>query len=112
MTEILNAVGVEGSANLISLIVIFISICAMLTCLVTDALKSIPSVDALPSKLVCYVVAIIITTPSFCAMMAFMKKPVEWFMVFASFLASFLVAKVAMNGWDDVTELAERMTKK
>jgi hypothetical protein len=48
----------------------------------------------------------------FLALMAFLKQPVEWFMAFASFLASFVVAKVAMNGWDDVKELAEKMLGK
>ena len=43
------------------------------------------------------------------ALMAYMKVPVEWYMVFASFLASFVVAKVSMSGWDDVNELCKRL---
>ena len=61
------------------------------------------------TKLVCYIVAIALTTPVMCAMMAFMKMPIEWYMVFGSFLASFVVAKVSMSGWDDVNELFNRL---
>ena len=56
-----------------------------------------------------YIVAIALTTPVMCAMMAFMKMPIEWYMVFGSFLASFVVAKVSMSGWDDVNELFNRL---
>lgn len=112
MTEILTTVGIENAAGVISFVMVFISICAILTSLITEGLKSISMIDGLPTKLVVYIVALVLTTPVFYAMMAFMKKPVEWFMAFASFLASFVVAKVSMNGWDDVTELVERLFKK
>lgn len=112
MTEILTMLGVNEGARVASLLMIFISVCALLTSVIVEALKSIPKVDKLPTKLICYVVAVILTPISFYAMMAFMKQPVEWFMMFASFLAAFVVAKVSMNGWDDVTELAERMIKR
>jgi hypothetical protein len=61
---------------------------------------------------VVYIVAVILTTPIFVAMMAFLKQPIEWFMIFGSFLASFVVANVSMNGWDDITELKDRLFKK
>jgi hypothetical protein len=112
MTEILTQLGIENVTAALGAIMAFIGVCAFLTSLVTEALKGIRTVDALPAKLVCYVVAAVLTTPVFLALMAFLKQPVEWFMVFASFLASFVVAKVAMNGWDDVKELAEKMLGK
>lgn len=112
MTEILTMLGVNEGARVASLLMIFISVCALLTSVIVEALKSIPKVEALPTKFVCYCVAVILTPASFYAVMAYMKQPVEWFMVFASFLAAFIVAKVSMNGWDDVTELAQRMIKR
>lgn len=108
MTEILTMIGIEN----LSYLMIFISICAILTSLITEAIKGFEKVNELPTKLVCYGVALALTTPAFCALMAFMKQPVEWFMVFASFLASFVVAKVSMSGWDDLNELADRLLHK
>jgi len=33
-------------------------------------------------------------------------------MVFASFIAAFIVALVSMDGWERVTELAEKLIRK
>lgn len=112
MAEILTQVGVQNMTTALGVLMTFIGVCAFLTSIVTEALKSIDKINKLPTKLVCYIVALLLTTPVFCAMMAYLNQPIEWFMVFASFLASFVVAKVSMNGWDDVTELAQRLMKK
>lgn len=112
MTEILKQVGVGNMTTALGVIMAFIGVCAFLTSMVTEALKSIDRINSLPTKLVCYIVALVLTTPVYCAMMAYMNQPIEWFMVFASFLASFVVAKVSMDGWDDVTELAQRLIRR
>lgn len=112
MTEILKQVGVGNMTTALGVIMAFIGVCAFLTSMVTEALKSIDRINSLPTKLVCYIVAFFLTTPVYCAMMAYMNQPIEWFMVFASFLASFVVAKVSMDGWDDVTELAQRLIRR
>ena len=41
-----------------------------------------------------------------------MRVAIEWFMVFASFIAAFIVALVSMDGWERVTELAEKLIRK
>lgn len=112
MTEILKTVGIENFATIMSVLMLFVSMCAFFTALVVEGLKSISTIDKIPTKLVVYVVAVVLTTPIFIAMMAFLKQPIEWFMIFGSFLASFVVAKVSMNGWDDITELKGRLFKK
>lgn len=112
MVDILTQIGVQNMTSVIAVFMAFIGVCAFLTSVVTEALKSIEKIDRLPTKLICYIVALLLTTPVFCALMAYMRQPVEWFMVFASFLASFVVAKVSMSGWDDVTELAQRLIRK
>lgn len=109
MAEILTGIGVQNMTTVLGIFMTFIGGCAFLTSIVTEALKSIEKINSLPTKLICYIVALVLTTPVFCAMMAYLDQPIEWFMVFASFLASFVVAKVSMNGWDDVTELAKRL---
>lgn len=111
MTEFLTQAGIRNAGAMISALLVFVGVCAFFASLITEGLKSIRAVDKLPTKLVCYVAALVITTPAFVAMMAWLKQPVEWYMYFGSFLASFVVAKVAMGGWDDVTELAGRLIK-
>ncbi len=112
MTEILTLLGTDSIAAAFGVLMAFIGACAFITAMATEALKSIDRINRLPTKLVCYAVALVLTTPVFLALMAFMGQPVEWYMVFASFLASFVVAKVSMDGWDDVTELAGRLMRK
>ena len=43
---------------------------------------------------------------------AYYGVAIEWFMVFASFIAAFIVALVSMDGWERVTELAEKLIRK
>ena len=93
MTEILTMIGIENATKVIAWVLAFISVSAITVSLVTEGLKSIKWINRFPTKLVCYVVAITLTTPMMLALMAYMKVPVEWYMVFASFLASFVVAK-------------------
>lgn len=112
MAAILTYAGVQDMTAALGILTAFIGTCAFLTSLAVEGLKSIKQINRLPTKLVCYIVSLVLTPIAFCAVMAYLKHPVEWFMVFASFLASFVVAKVSMGGWDDVTELAQRLIKK
>lgn len=112
MTEILNTFDFGGGIQPLAALLILITLLALVCSLVVEAVKELPGVGGIPTKLVCYIVAVALTTPSFVAMMAYLKIPVEWYMCFASFLASFVVAKVAMGGWDDVTEIYRRMAGK
>lgn len=109
MTEILTQAGIGNMTSVLGIFMFFIGVCAFLTSLVTEGLKSIKRLDRIPTKLVCYIVALVLTPLIFCAMMAYLNQKIEWFMVFASFLAAFVAAKVSMNGWEDVTELAQKL---
>jgi choline-glycine betaine transporter len=111
MTEILTQAGIADVTGALAVVMAFLGICAFLVSLVTEGLKSVEKIDALPTKLVCYVVALILTPLVFCGMMAWLGRSVEWYMVFASVLAAFVVAKVSMSGWEDVTELANRLIR-
>lgn len=106
--EMLTRSGVYDASTFMSFLLVAVSICALITSLVVEGLKSIKAVDKLPTKLVAYAVAMIITPSAYIACMAYLHRPVEWFAVFGTFLAAFLVAKVSMGGWDDVTEIWQR----
>lgn len=110
--ELLTKLGVEDVTGLFGAVAAFIGACAFLASIITEALKSIKAVDKLPSKLTCYLVSLVLTPLAYVSLMAYMKRPALWFEVFASFLAAFVVAKVSMGGWEDITELMGRMLKK
>ena len=106
MTEALTKLGIQDVTALLGVFMAFIGACAFAVSIVVEGLNRIPT------KLTCYIVALILTPLAFVALMAYLHKPVEWFSVFASFLAAFVVAKVSMGGWDDVMELMDKMFKK
>ncbi len=112
MTEILTTYGNQNATCVLSFVMVLVSVCAFLTTLIVEMLKCIRPIDTIPTKLVAYIVSVVITTPVFCAMMAFMNQTIEWFMIFASFMASFVIAKVSMNGWDDVVELWSKLYRR
>ena len=41
-------------------------------------------------------------------MLYWLKQPIEWYMVFACVLAAFIVALVAMDGWERLKEIWDR----
>lgn len=112
MEEIVKLMGFSDFAQMLAVVVAFIGVCAFVTALIVELTKAVERINALPTKLVCYVVALPVTILTFLAMMAWMSLVIEWYMVFAAFLASFVVAKVSMSGWDDVTELYKRMVRR
>ena len=112
MEEIVKLIGFSDFTQMLAVVVAFIGFCAFVTALVVEVTKAVKRINALPTKLVCYAVALPVTVLTFLALMAAMSLAVEWYMVFAAFLASFVVAKVSMSGWDDVTELYKRMMRR
>lgn len=93
-------------------IVPYIGLLAVIVSVVTEGLKAVPKLDAMPTKLLVYLVALVLTPLAYVAVMAWYKRPIEWFMVFACFIAAFFIAKVSMNGWDDVVEIVKRCIPK
>lgn len=71
MTEIFTMIGIENATKVIAWVLAFISVSAITVSLVTEGLKSIKWINRFPTKLVCYVVAISLTTPMMLALMAY-----------------------------------------
>lgn len=51
MTELLTMIGIENVTKAVTALLIFISVCAILTSLVTEGLKCVEKIDSLPTKL-------------------------------------------------------------
>ena len=109
ITEIMRAAGIENAVNIASTVIVLVSLSALLTALIVEAGKTVPAIDRHPTKLVCYVVSLVVTPVVFLAFMAYRGIAIRWWTVVAVILGAFVVAKVSMGGWDDLTELAGRM---
>ena len=65
-----------------------------------------------PTALTVIILSIILCPVCLLGLAAYYGVAIEWFMVFASFIAAFIVALVSMDGWERVTELAEKLIRK
>lgn len=94
--------------QMLSYLLIAIGVMAFLVSVITQVIKSWPGLSKLPAQMVVIALSLVLCPVSFVAMMSYLKKPIEWYMIFACILASFIVALVAMDGWDRLKEIWDR----
>ena len=92
----------------ISYLLIAIGIMAFIVSIITQVIKSWPKLDTLPTSAVVIVLSLVLCPVAFIAMMSWLNQPIEWYMIFACFLAAFVVALVAMGGWERLKEIWDR----
>ena len=85
---------------------------AFLVSVITQVIKSWPGFDKLPTSAVVIVLSLVLCPATFVALMAWQKQPITWYMIFACMIAAFVVALVAMDGWERVKEIWERTAYK
>ena len=73
--------------------------------MITQVIKAWPGLESIPTSAVVIVLSLILCPAAFVAMMAYLAQPIEWYMVFACILAAFIVALVAMDGWERISEI-------
>lgn len=98
--------------TVLTLLIIGVGIIAVVVSVITEALKFIPTINKLPTKLVVLLVSVVITPVCITAFMAWLQQPIEWYVVFASFIAAFFIALVSMNGWEAISDIVKRCIKK
>ena len=99
---------VQNLIQYVSYLLIAIGIMAFLVSAITQVIKSWHGLDSLPTSVVVIVLSLILCPVIFIALMSYLKQPIEWYMLVACFLAAFMVALVAMDGWERVREIWNR----
>lgn len=80
-------------------------IASVITQVIKDIFKNVPT------DLVVFVLSIALTVTAFIAYMQYIKAEMLWYMIVASVIAGFIVAFVAMFGWEKLSELWKRFGK-
>ena len=102
----------QNFTQIAALITAFIGIMAFLVSGVTEVLKKLEWFDKMPTALVVILLSLMLCPVCVLALAAYFGVPADGFILFASFIAGFFVALVAMDGWERVTELAGKLIRK
>ncbi len=94
-----------------TLILALIGILAFLVSVVTQVFKGVGFLSMIPTDALVLVLSIGITVSAFVAYMQYIQMTILWYMILAAIMAGFIVAFVAMYGWEKLTELWKRMSK-
>ena len=96
----------------ISYLIIAVGVMAFLVSAITQVIKSWPGLDKLPTAAVVIILSLILCPVTMVALLVWMGQPINWYHVFACFLAAFIVALVAMDGWERLSEIWQRTSYK
>ena len=81
---------------------------AFLVSMITQVVKDLPRLTQIPTSVVALCVSLILCTVAVVIACQYFKIVIEWYYIFASFVAAFIVYLVATGGWERVTEIWQR----
>lgn len=84
---------------------------AFIVSVITQVFKGVGVLSKIPTGILVLVLSIGITVTAFVAYMQYIQQTIIWYMILAAILAGFLVAFVAMYGWEKFAELWSRFKK-
>ena len=93
----------------ITIILAVIGAIAFIVSVITQVIKGVFA--KIPTDGLVLVLSIGITVAAFVAYMQYLHMTILWYMVLAAIMAGFVVAFVAMYGWEKLSELWKRFGK-
>lgn len=84
---------------------------AFMVSVITQVFKGVGVLAKIPTDILVFVLSIGMTVAAFVAYMQYIQQTILWYMILAAILAGFLVAFVAMYGWEKFAELWNRFKK-
>lgn len=94
-----------------TIILAVIGALAFIVSVITQVIKGIGIFNKVPTDILVFVLSIGITVVAFIAYMQYIQMAILWYMILASIVAGFVVAFVAMYGWEKLSELWKRFGK-
>lgn len=91
-----------------SYLLIAIGMMAFIVSAITQVIKSWPGLDKLPTSAVVIVLSLVLCPLTLVMIMAYLNQPMVWYMIVACVIVAFLVALVAMGGWEKISEIWQR----
>lgn len=94
-----------------TIILAVIGALAFIVSVITQVIKGIGIFNKVPTDVLVFVLSIGITVIAFIAYMQYIQMAILWYMILASVIAGFVVAFVAMFGWEKLSDLWKRFGK-
>ena len=101
----------ETLTSNIMIILAVIGAIAFIVSVITQVIKGVGVFAKIPTDGLVLVLSIGITVAAFVAYMQYSHMTILWYMVLAAIMAGFVVAFVAMYGWEKLSELWKRFGK-
>lgn len=89
-------------------VLIAIGVMAFLVSVITQVIKELPWFAHTPTAVVVFILSMVICPLSLSVLLAWLSRPFSWYLFAASMIAAFIVALVAMDGWERVAEIWQR----
>ena len=97
-------------ANMTTILAV-IGALAFMVSVITQVFKGVGVLAKIPTDILVFVQSIGMTVTAFVAYMQYIQQTILWYMILAAILAGFLVAFVAMYGWEKFAELWNRFKR-
>ena len=85
-----------------------IGVLAFLVSAIVQTIKEMPELKKVQTNAVALITSLILTPASVIVLCTYYKIEIEWYYIFASFIAAFIVYLVSTGGWERVTEMWNR----
>ncbi len=97
--------------NSVTSLVAVIGTLAFMVSIITQVFKGVGVLSKVPTDILVLVLSIGLTVIAFMAYMQYIQQVILWYMIIAAIIAGFVVAFVAMYGWEKFSELWKRFNK-
>lgn len=94
-----------------TMILAVIGALAFMVSVITQVFKGVGVLSKIPTDILVFVLSIGITVVAFVAYMQYIQMTILWYMILAAIMAGFIVAFIAMYGWEKLSELWKRFGK-
>lgn len=85
-----------------------VGVLAFFVSIITQVIKEMPFLKQLQTNVVALVVSMVLCPFAVLIMCQYYKIAIEWYYIFASFIAAFIVYLVSTGGWEKVAEMWQR----
>ena len=106
MESLINSV-----VQILPIILAIIGVLAFMVSIITQVFKGVGVLSKVPTDILVFVLSIGLTVIAFVAYMQYIQQIIVWYMIVAAIMAGFIVAFVAMYGWEKFSELWKRFNK-